>query len=156
MLDNFNKYRNKNGYIDINNIPKEVLDRKTYGSRKDKFWFNYEENEYLFKPNMNQEEDVREILNEEMAKILDIENAKYDLAIFQGKKGIISKNFILSNTHLLLGIQLLCKYNLGIHNDIFTYMEAIKKHGEPKEKVLIVTEELLKRHILGYIICSKR
>ena len=48
MLDNFNKYRNKNGYIDINNIPKEVLDRKTYGSRKDKFWFNYEENEYLF------------------------------------------------------------------------------------------------------------
>ena len=155
MLDNFNKYRNKNGYIDINNIPKEILDRKTYGSRKDKFWFNYEENEYLFKPNMNQEEDVREILNEEMAKILDIENAKYDLAIFQGKKGVISKNFILSNTHLLLGIQVLCKYNLGIHNDIFTYMEAIKKYGEPKEKVLIVTEELLKRHILDILSAQR-
>ena len=92
MLDNFNKYRNKNGYIDINNIPKEILDRKTFGSRKDKFWFNYEGNEYLFKPNMNQEEDVREILNEEMAKILDIENAKYDLAIFQGKKGFCGNN----------------------------------------------------------------
>ena len=155
MLDNFNKYRNKNGYVDINIIPREILNRKIYGSCKDKFWFKYEGNFYLFKPNMNPEEDIREIRNEEMAKVLGIENAKYDLAIFHEKKGVISKDFIQPNTNLVLGVQLLCKYNLGIHNDIITYMEAIKKSGETKEKICIITKEMLKRQILDILSAQR-
>lgn len=155
MIDKFNKYRKINGYIDLNTIPKEIIAKKVYGSRKDKFWFDYEGNEYLFKPNMNQEEDIREIINEELAKILEINNAEYDLGIFQGKKGVISKSFIKNKENLLLGLQILCKYNLGIHNDIYTYIEALKKSGESSENIHNITEELFKRHILDILSAQR-
>ena len=122
MIDKFNKYRKINGYIDLNTIPKEIIAKKVYGSRKDKFWFDYEGNEYLFKPNMNQEEDIREIINEELAKILEINNAEYDLEI---------------------------------HNDIYTYIEALKKSGESSENIHNITEELLKRHILDNLFAQR-
>ena len=71
---------------------------------------------------MNQEEDIREIINEELAKILEINNAEYDLEI---------------------------------HNDIYTYIEALKKSGESSENIHNITEKLLKRHILDILSAQR-
>ena len=49
MMDSFNKNRNVDGYIDIDSLPKKTVARPTYGSRKNKLWFESNGELFLFK-----------------------------------------------------------------------------------------------------------
>ncbi len=85
-----------NGRIDINNGIKTNLivvdEEETIGARN-KFWFN--NYEYLFKEiYTNSFEDYAELIASELANFLNISCASYDLAIYNGKKGVITKNFV--------------------------------------------------------------
>ena len=85
-----------NGRIDINNGIKTNLivvdEEETIGARN-KFWFN--NYEYLFKEiYINSFEDYAELIASELANFLNISCASYDLAIYNGKKGVITKNFV--------------------------------------------------------------
>ncbi len=84
------------GRIDINNGIKTNLitidEEETIGARN-KFWFN--NYEYLFKEiYIGSFEDYAELIADELASFLNISCASYDLAIYNGKKGVITKNFV--------------------------------------------------------------
>lgn len=62
----------------------------------DKFWILSEEGEHLalFKGQQDVNQAYAELISEEICKILGIRTAHYDLAIFDGKQGIISYDFM--------------------------------------------------------------
>ncbi len=148
MLDCFNKNRGRDGYVDIESLPKEIIERKTYGSREDKIWFAYQGDSYLFKPNQNEREDIKEILNEELGKSLGIQNAEYDLGFYEGKKGVISKDYITDKSKYLLGIHVLFEYHLPFGNNLYNYYQALLKSGSSEIVMNETIDELLRRHIL--------
>ena len=96
--DEFNPFNSlrENGRINITFgiqngfIQKDEIENT--GARN-KFWFN--NYGYLFKEIFEDSyEDFAELLSFEIAKELDIECASYDLAIYNGKNGVITKNFV--------------------------------------------------------------
>ncbi len=86
----------KNGRINIDDGIKNgtIFDTEIYnvGSRN-KMWFN--NSSYMFKEIWNDSyEDYAELIASELAKEFGIPSAYYDLAIYQGKNGVITKNFV--------------------------------------------------------------
>lgn len=76
--------------IDQNIIIKDEIEND--GARN-KFWFN--NYKYLFKEiYLDSYEDYAEIISSEIASELDIDCAYYDLAIYKGKNGVITRNFV--------------------------------------------------------------
>ena len=148
MMDSFNKNRNVDGYIDIDSLPKKTVARPTYGSRKNKLWFESNGELFLFKPNFGDKEAIREVLNEELAKKLGIRNAEYDIGMYQGQTGVISKNFISQECEYLLGFHLFCEYNLPYSNDLYTYYQALIRSNSSEEVTCYTVDEMLRRHIL--------
>ena len=80
------KYRNKNGFIDISDLKKDA--------RYYSFWFEYEGYKYYFKKRKNALDLYSELIAEELAKDFNIPSAHYDLAVYNEKTGVISKNVI--------------------------------------------------------------
>lgn len=97
-----------NGYLDIeeyfkrqlnrDDINLELLEQKKmikseYGGDKCMFWFSYTSVPVLFKVYTTTFSAYSELISEELAKFLGIPTAQYDLAIYQGRKGVISYDF---------------------------------------------------------------
>lgn len=88
--------------IDISNF--RFSDSEQLGSKK-KFWvIDQNNNEFLFKSIMSLDknnviqkregEDWAEKITSELADVLQLPSAKYDLAVYKGERGVISKNFL--------------------------------------------------------------
>lgn len=71
MFYQFDKYRNKNGYILLDNVDKKAMSAPIYGSRKNKTWFSIDDEEYLFKGSNGPFEEIKEIINFKSFKYLN-------------------------------------------------------------------------------------
>lgn len=119
---------------------------------RNKFWFN--NYEYLFKEIFEDSyEDFAVLLSFEIAKELNIECASYDLAIYNGKNGVITKNFVneeigeelISGTEVInevyqkhiLPLESLCnKYN-NIIDEFNIDLEDLKSFSIENKKDLL-------------------
>ena len=146
-------FKRVEGRIDINNEIQAgnivVNEEEQRGARTNKFWFN--NYEYMYKDVYQLTyEDYAEIIAHKLAEQLGLECAKYDLAIFNGNRGVITENLIKDNENeeMLSGTEIISmvytEYFLPILNVIEKYHETIK------QKTIILNKEKnkLKRVIL--------
>ena len=71
----------------------ELMDYNIIG-RKEKQWLSKNNQKYLFKTNAINYEIYAEMIAAELAKQCGFETASYDLAIYQGKTGIVTPSFL--------------------------------------------------------------
>lgn len=149
MIDELNKYRRNDGYIDLEKIINiKKIDRTTYGSRE-KQWFQIGKQRVLFKANQKDYEDIREIINEEMSNILDIKSAKYDLAIFENKKGVITKDCLLDGDEIILMLFWQLKKESGkIENTLYSLYQSLLYNNIPHSVINEIIDQEIKSHIL--------
>lgn len=118
----------RNGMIDINAAIEQGLiqynEAEVHGARKNKFWFNnytwmYKEvdNDY------NTYEEYAEVICYELSKLLSIRSAEYDLASFNGKKGVITRSVINDHEKLIHGTELLNE----VYEDYFVLKQTLHK-----------------------------
>ena len=122
-------YIRVNGMIDINDaIGKGLIqynEVEVHGARKNKFWFNdytwmYKEVDNEF----NTYEEYAELICYELSKLLNIRAAEYDLATFNGKKGVITRSVIGKNEKLIHGTELLNE----VYEDFFVLKQTLNKN----------------------------
>lgn len=122
-------YIRVNGMIDINDaIGKGLIqynEAEVHGARKNKFWFNdytwmYKEVDNEF----NTYEEYAELICYELSKLLNIRAAEYDLATFNGKKGVITRSVIGKNEKLIHGTELLNE----VYEDFFVLKQTLNKN----------------------------
>ena len=153
MLDCFNEYRGLDGYINLNKIEKNNIEG-TFWIGKYKYWFEYRGKKYLFKEDFFDNHGLREVINEEMFKQLSLRNAKYDLAILDGKRGAITESFLEDDINYMRGTIFILKYGFEIDNcnTLENYLACLadkKFKGQPKHFVI---DELLKWHIIDMLV----
>lgn len=153
MFYQFDKYRNKNGYILLDNVDKKAMSAPIYGSRKNKTWFSIDDEEYLFKGSNGPFEEIKEIINELISNQLNILTAEYDVAIYRGAKGVITKDFS-NRKHIKTMICLLCEIN-SVKNDLYTYILALYAKGLEEEYVIRNLRIWLYNHILDIFTCQR-
>ena len=95
-MEDFDKYR-VNGRINIDKAMEEKSIRydeaEQRGARENKFWFN--KYSYMYKDVYEKTyEDYAELIAYEIAKLLGIKCAQYDLAIYNGNRGVITKSVV--------------------------------------------------------------
>lgn len=124
------KYR-ENGEIKVDKILIDTPQEQhfeTLGARN-KFWFN--DFTYLFKEiYTGTYEDYAEIIAAELADYLGLEHAEYDFATFNGKKGVVTKNFLNDDAGevLITGKEII--------NDVFeNYIKPIQFICEEYKKI---------------------
>lgn len=126
--------------IDITHINQDYIE---YLGTKDKFWYVYKEDRYLFKSIRVQKngnvqlrigEDCSEKIACEIAKLLCIPQVEYEFANYGGLRGVISKNFISNDKgeQLVSGNELLEIFTIQNHNivhqrieDVYAVMEGL-------------------------------
>ena len=93
--------RNQHGFIILDEAI-EIENNLVNKGRKPKTWLLFENEEYLFKTNSSNYEIWSELLASELGKQCKIEMAEYDIGIYKGKYGVISKSFLDKNTETIL------------------------------------------------------
>jgi hypothetical protein len=107
FLKDLELYRNKDGYIDLDKSNYNGFEEEIKGKRKKK-WVLFDDGKVLFKETFPYSyEHYSELVSCEVSKQMGIETAEYDLAILNGKKGVISYNFLKSNETLISGAMIL-------------------------------------------------
>ncbi|MCY7281918.1 MAG: HipA domain-containing protein [Cyanobacteria bacterium CAN_BIN43] len=121
-------------------IPDNAAQAEEAMGTKFKFWYQHPTlGDCLFKlARSNTGEDWSEKIAAELAQLLGLPHATYELATWQGKHGIISPSFLLENTDLIHGNDILAGvissypkdqgYNLSQHT-ITIVLEALKSPG---------------------------
>lgn len=103
---------------------------------KEKFWCSHGQDKVLFKSikskrYMREGEDWAEKIACELAELLGLPHAKYELATYYGERGVISYNFISDNNgeYLTLGNELLQPFFGGLvdENPNIQYVEDVYK-----------------------------
>lgn len=106
---------------------------------KSKFWYVNQDDEYLFKSVTSSTgerlgEDWAEKIACELAELLSLPHAHYELAIYKGVRGVITKNFINKNLaqrseSFTTGNELLQEHvlQLGVENPNIQYVEHVYK-----------------------------
>lgn len=130
-----------------------MLSAPVYGSRKNKKWFLIDDDEYLFKGSSGPFEEIKEIINELISSQLNILTAEYDLAIYRGAKGVITKDFS-NGKHIKTMLSLLCEIN-NLRNDLYTYILALYTKGLNEEYIKRNLKIWLYNHILDIFTCQR-
>ena len=145
MLDEFNRYRNKNGYIDLNIVPKMAYESPSNSIEA----YEIDDDIYFFRDEFWYKAGIRELINEEIAKQVDIENAEYDLAILDGKEGTITKRFIGYNEIFKEGYDILIdSSNKRTDNTLYNYLLFLKKEGVSNNRIQKICRGMLENYIL--------
>ncbi len=78
---------------------------------KPKFWYKGDDKkDYLFKESRpNTGEDWSEKIASELCGLLGLPHAVYDLAVWKGKRGVVSRIFVPAGGQLVHGNELLAK-----------------------------------------------
>lgn len=104
--------RNADGYIILDDIVKHVEKVLETEGTREKEWYLFDDDKVLFKRvRENTYEDYAELLIEEIFKQANAKTAEYDLAILNGKKGVITKDFRKKGERLISGKLLLKAYS---------------------------------------------
>lgn len=103
-FDELANYR-KDGYINLNCvINKNELEREVRGNdARNKNWFNLNDGRGMFKANEPEHDysHYSELICSELAKQIGVEVAEYDIATFDGEKGVITKDMCKEGEELL-------------------------------------------------------
>lgn len=153
MFYQFDEYRNKNGYIILDNVDKKVLPMAVYGSRNNKKWFFIDDERYLFKGNSGPLEEIKEIMNELISNQLSILSAQYDVAVYRGVKGVITRDFSNGKEFKTM-LSLLCEAN-NLKNDLYTYVLALYNKGLEEEYIIRNLRIWIHNHILDIFTCQR-
>jgi hypothetical protein len=106
----------------IVNVDENTANSTEQLGSKEKFWFRHEElGRCLFKrPRPNSGEDWSEKIAAELCSLLDLPHAKYELAMSQSGRGVVSPTFVPRNGTLVHGNELLLSsipdYATGVPN----------------------------------------
>lgn len=132
-----------NGYIILDDlIRKEKIEIEEFSSsvgniseEKLRFWFQINNKRIFFK--LCDGNEFNELIAEEILKILGIPSAHYDLAIFNGIKGVISYDYKEIGTKYINGYTILKEY--------YDYLKNNDKFEEllPGEKIPFLNEKSL-------------
>ena len=126
---------------------KEILNKEIFEQlgTKEKFW--YDNSRFLFKIGReNTLENCSEKIAYEIAKIIGLPCAEYELGSYDGKQGIVSKNFLIKdneNYHLMLGNEILAKVIKNYPKD--------KRFKAREYKLNLVLEIFSKINVLSLI-----
>ncbi|MBD2465506.1 HipA-like protein [Oscillatoria sp. FACHB-1407] len=90
-------------------VPVDAAEAEEAMGSRFKFWFKHPEfGNCLFKQTRsNTGEDWTEKIAAELAQLLGLPHATYELAVWRGQNGVISPNFLLENTALIHGNDIL-------------------------------------------------
>lgn len=94
--------RNEQGFIILDDS-KEIQNNLINKGRKAKIWLSFEGNSYLFKTDASNYEIWAELLAYELGKQCKLDMAEYDLGIYKGQYGVISKNFLNQDEFIMSG-----------------------------------------------------
>ena len=92
-------------------VPPDAPEKSEEMGTKEKFWFR-ERDRGLFlykKARPNTGEDWSEKIASELCKLLKLPHAQYELATFNGERGIISPFFVPQGGNLILGNEVLAQ-----------------------------------------------
>lgn len=153
MFSQFDKYRNKKGYIVLDSIEKEVLPFVNYGSRKNKECFLIQDEKYIFKGNNGPLEEIKELVNELIAEQSHVFTTEYDIVVYKGKKGVITKDFSQGKKFKTM-LSFLCEIN-DVHNNIYSYVLSLYSIGVEQEQILSNVKIWLRNHILDIFTCQR-
>ena len=144
-----------NGEISCGNI--KIDEEEQRGARTNKFWFN--NYQFMYKDVYPlTHEDYAEMIAYRLAKHLGIECASYDLAVYNGNLGVITKNLIDDNENeeLLSGTEIITQvyteYIVPINKIMEAYHKLITKYNAknvyefsqlPHESQVSLREELV-------------
>lgn len=97
--------------------PEWVIEQEQMGS-KEKFWYQQQDqNAWLFKyPRINTGEHWAEKITAEVAGLLGIRCSRVELAIFQGKPGLVTENIVPANCNLIHGNEVL-ENTIAVYED---------------------------------------
>lgn len=136
--------------IDISDVD---IDQHEQLGTKSKFWYEHNGNTYLFKSTKTSDkygnviirhgEDWAEKIACEIAEALKIPHVHYELALYRGDLGVISRNFIVGNgDRLSTGNELIDRVNTStpIESDQFQRIA----------RVFLVMEKIIKKKPLGF------
>lgn len=120
-FDDLKKMPRDNGYIILDEIHQKLYKQDELQGKNPKEWLLFEETRALFKEVPEGSfADYMELLIEELMKQGGLETAKYDLVILNGKRGVITPDFLKNGEALVLG-----KNFLGV-----TLGEVAEDHNE--------------------------
>jgi hypothetical protein len=104
---------------DIVTVPELASDLPEQLGTKPKFWFrDSNEQQTLFKEGRpNTGENWAEKVACELAGLLGVPHAHYDLAIWRGRVGVVSPSFVPKNGRLILGNELLARMVPGYEGE---------------------------------------
>ena len=94
--------RNEQGFVILDDS-KEIQNNLINKGRKAKTWLSFEGNSYLFKTDASNYEIWAELLSYELGKQCKLDMAEYDLGIYKGQYGVISKNFLNQDEFIMSG-----------------------------------------------------
>jgi hypothetical protein len=107
---------------------------------KEKFWLRIQEKRHLFKigrPGTG--ENWAEKIAAELAELLCLPHAHYDLAVWKGRKGVISPGIVPENGRLILGNELLA----AIHTDYpADKVRKVREHTLGRIHALLTSEAI--------------
>ena len=107
---------------------------------KEKFWLRIEGRRYLFKigrPGTG--ENWAEKIAAELAGLLGLPHAHYDLAVWKGRKGVISPRIVPKHGRLILGNELLA----AIHTDYpASRIRQVREHTLGRIYALLTSEAI--------------
>lgn len=91
-------------------VPDNAADLVEQLGTKPKFWFTYNERRCLFKEGRpGTGENWAEKVACELCELLGIPHARYDLAIWKGRKGVVTPSFVPKGGRLVHGNELLAR-----------------------------------------------
>lgn len=113
-LDEYFSQRGAKNCVDLEELANQGLIEPEISGICDKFWILSSDNNEriaLFKVSeANSYADYAELLAEEMAKVMEIKTAHYDLATFNGMNGVISYNFLDEYDSIYHGTDIILDY----------------------------------------------
>lgn len=111
------------------NVPDEAAYSVEQLGTKPKFWFrDASSNRNLFKFIMREAEDPptgedwSEKVTSELCELLGLPHAEYDLAIWKGYHGVVSRNFVPADCRLVFGNELLVRIDKGYPKERFYHV----------------------------------
>lgn len=152
-IEELEKYRDEEGYINIDEFEKDnslSKQREMIGSHnREKFWIDFDDGRIMIRTSNLDKDGVEysnyaELIFEELAKQVDIPCAHYDLIKYKGQKGVYTKNVLEKEQESLIHGKTLLenvdpKYSYELTSsidDIFESYGILNKYDDvPKSQI---------------------
>lgn len=165
MID-LNSYRNKEGFIDLNKVWIKDLEAEVRGDAKKLWVILNDDRRFLFKTaffsNGAKEKILYQLysalLTSEIANMLEIPCAQYDLAIYDGEMGTISPDFIKVGESITSGVGIITNVCLvhgkTLNNCLKDFKQLFNYYFEGGIKGVNLYEEFaINYYMLDFVLC---